>query len=129
MSDAASAIIFTLACLWLLSPLAPLWHIYLLQVTNFTTSMTLRFLVRTLDCLVCWVTTLIAARKRLFHRRHTAVRLNPPTKTCSYSTAPAPRNMVELKSYLGLLSHYGKFLPNLSTVLVPMYQFGRFLRG
>ena len=30
--------------------------------------------------------------------------------------APAPKNVAELKSYLGLLSYYGKFLPNLSTV-------------
>ena len=36
--------------------------------------------------------------------------------------APAPKNVAELKSFLGLLSHYGKFLPNLSTILAPLYQ-------
>ena len=35
--------------------------------------------------------------------------------------APAPRNTAELKSYLGLLSYYGKFLPNLSQELAPLY--------
>ena len=35
--------------------------------------------------------------------------------------APAPRNVGELKSYLGLLSYYGKFLPNLSSTLAPLY--------
>ena len=35
--------------------------------------------------------------------------------------APPPRNISELKSYLGLLSYYSKFLPNLSTALAPLY--------
>ena len=30
--------------------------------------------------------------------------------------------MSELKSYLGLLTYYAKFLPNLSTVLAPLYK-------
>lgn len=30
-------------------------------------------------------------------------------------------NVAELKSYLGLLSYYLKFLPNLSTVVSPLY--------
>jgi len=34
--------------------------------------------------------------------------------------ASKPRNVSELKSYLGLLSYYGKFLPNLSTTLAPL---------
>ena len=29
--------------------------------------------------------------------------------------------MLELKSYLGLLTYYAKFLPNLATVLAPLY--------
>ena len=36
--------------------------------------------------------------------------------------APSPRNVHELKSYLGLLSYYSKFMPNLATVLAPLYQ-------
>ncbi len=36
--------------------------------------------------------------------------------------APAPTNVTELKSFLGLLTYYGKFLPNLSTKLTPLYR-------
>ena len=36
--------------------------------------------------------------------------------------APAPTNVTELKSYLGLFSYYAEFLPNLSTQLAPLYQ-------
>ena len=35
--------------------------------------------------------------------------------------APIPCNMTELKSYLGLLSYYSWFLPNLSSKLAPLY--------
>ncbi|XP_054267315.1 uncharacterized protein K02A2.6-like [Macrosteles quadrilineatus] len=36
--------------------------------------------------------------------------------------APKPENVSQLKSYLGLLNYYGKFLPNLSTLLQPLYK-------
>ena len=45
-----------------------------------------------------------------------------PEKVKAIQEAPTPRNSVELKSYLGLLTYYGKFLPNLSTHLAPLYQ-------
>ena len=35
---------------------------------------------------------------------------------------PAPKNATELKSYLGLLSYYSKFLRDLATVLAPLYK-------
>ena len=35
--------------------------------------------------------------------------------------APQPNNVSELKSYIGLLSYYGKFLPRRSTTLAPLY--------
>ena len=35
--------------------------------------------------------------------------------------AKSPTNVTELKSYLGLLNYYGKFLPNLATTLHPLY--------
>ena len=35
--------------------------------------------------------------------------------------APAPRNVTQLRSFLGLVNYYGKFLPNLSTQLAPLY--------
>ena len=34
--------------------------------------------------------------------------------------APDPRNVGDLKSFLGLLSYYSRFLPNMSTVLAPL---------
>ena len=34
--------------------------------------------------------------------------------------APTPRNLQELRSFLGLVNYYGKFIPNLSTVLHPL---------
>ena len=36
--------------------------------------------------------------------------------------APTPTSVIELKSYLGLLTYYGKFLPNLGTKLAPLYK-------
>ena len=36
--------------------------------------------------------------------------------------APPPNNVAELKSYLGLLTYYSKFLRNLSTMLAPLYK-------
>ena len=35
---------------------------------------------------------------------------------------PSQGNTTELKAYLGLLTYYGRFLPNLSTVLSPLYR-------
>jgi transposase InsO family protein len=36
--------------------------------------------------------------------------------------APVPTNMTELKSFLGMTTYYGSFLPNLSTVSEPLHQ-------
>ncbi|XP_041961667.1 uncharacterized protein K02A2.6-like [Alosa sapidissima] len=36
--------------------------------------------------------------------------------------APPPSNVTELKSYLGLLNYYNKFLPNLATLLAPLHE-------
>ena len=35
--------------------------------------------------------------------------------------APAPRNVAELRSFLGMVNYYGKFLPDLATTLSPLY--------
>ena len=43
-------------------------------------------------------------------------------KVKAIKSAPNPKNLTELKAYLGLLTYYGKFLPNLANVLAPLYQ-------
>ena len=44
-----------------------------------------------------------------------------PDKVQAIQDAPQPENVSQLKSYLGLLSYYRKFIPNLSTLLTPLY--------
>ena len=49
--------------------------------------------------------------------------LHPTTaKIKAVVEAPTPKNLSELKSYLGLLNYYGRFLPNLSTMIHPLNQ-------
>ena len=36
-----------------------------------------------------------------------------PDKIEAIKNSPSPRNVTQLKSYLGLLSYYSRFLPNL----------------
>ena len=36
--------------------------------------------------------------------------------------APEPHNITELKSFLGQLNYYAKFLPSLANVLFPLYR-------
>ena len=36
--------------------------------------------------------------------------------------APAPKDISQLKSFLGLVNYYGKFLPHLSDILAPIYK-------
>ena len=43
-------------------------------------------------------------------------------KVRAIQDAPVPHNITELKSFLGLLNYYSKFMPNLSTVLSSLYQ-------
>ena len=42
-------------------------------------------------------------------------------KVQAVKEAPIPKSVQELKSYLGMLTYYGKFLPNLSSTLHPLY--------
>ena len=42
------------------------------------------------------------------------------SKVEAISMAPQPRNVQELRSFLGLLHYYGKFLPGLATLLHPL---------
>ena len=42
-------------------------------------------------------------------------------KVRAVTKAPVPRNISELKAFNGLVNYYGKFLPNLATVLSALY--------
>ncbi len=42
-------------------------------------------------------------------------------KLAAIRQAPEPSNTTELRAFLGLLNYYGRFLPNLSTMLQPLY--------
>jgi hypothetical protein len=41
-------------------------------------------------------------------------------KVKAIHNAPTPTSRTELKAYLGLITHYGKFMPNLATVTAPL---------
>lgn len=43
------------------------------------------------------------------------------SKVEAIDKAPRPTNVSELKAYLGMLTYYNRFLPNLSTLLHPLY--------
>ena len=43
-------------------------------------------------------------------------------KVTAIKEAPAPKDVTELRSFLGIIKYYHKFLPNLSDVLRPLYQ-------
>jgi len=45
-----------------------------------------------------------------------------PEKIRAVEEAPTPRNVGELKSFLGLLSYFAWFLPNMAAVLAPLYR-------
>ncbi len=44
-----------------------------------------------------------------------------PNKVQAIQGAPIPSNIHQLKSYLGLLTYYNRFLPNMSSTLAPLY--------
>ena len=44
------------------------------------------------------------------------------SKRRAIDQAPRPQNVQELRSFLGLLNYYGKFIPNLSTTIQPLNQ-------
>ena len=45
-----------------------------------------------------------------------------PRKVQAVVVAPTPSSVQEMKADLGLLTYYGKFLPDLPSVLVPLYR-------
>ena len=44
-----------------------------------------------------------------------------PEKIKAIQDASEPTDVSQLRSYLGLLSYYRKFMPNFSSVLAPLY--------
>ena len=44
-----------------------------------------------------------------------------PQKVKAVVDAPSPRNLQELRSFLGLLNYYARFLPNLASTLHPLH--------
>ena len=42
------------------------------------------------------------------------------TKIEAIVNAPSPKNVTELRSYLGLLNYYGRFIPNLASLIHPL---------
>ena len=46
----------------------------------------------------------------------------PEKVEAAIRNAPVPIDVSQLKSYLGLLNYYAKFIPNLSTTLQPLYE-------
>jgi hypothetical protein len=45
-----------------------------------------------------------------------------PSKVEAIKDAPTPKNVTELKAFLGLINYYNKFMSNLSCVLSPLYR-------
>ena len=43
-----------------------------------------------------------------------------PDKINAIVNAPKPQNVTELRDYLGLVNYYGKFIPNLASLLQPL---------
>ena len=52
-----------------------------------------------------------------------ADRLHPLfEKIEAITNASIPTSITELKAFLGLMNYYGKFIPNMSSLLIPLYQ-------
>ena len=43
-------------------------------------------------------------------------------KICAITQAPVPQDVKQLRSFLGLINYYGKFIENLSSLLSPLYK-------
>ncbi|UYV68123.1 hypothetical protein LAZ67_5003116, partial [Cordylochernes scorpioides] len=44
-----------------------------------------------------------------------------PSKVEAIQAAPSPTNLTELRAFLGLLTYYSRFIPNMSSTLAPLY--------
>jgi hypothetical protein len=46
----------------------------------------------------------------------------PETRVKAITAAPIPCNVSQLKAFLGLITYYGKFVKNMSTIANPLYK-------
>ncbi|UYV84511.1 K02A2.6-like [Cordylochernes scorpioides] len=44
-----------------------------------------------------------------------------PSKVEAIEDAPSPTNLTEIRAFLGLLTYYSRFIPNMSSTLAPLY--------
>ena len=44
-----------------------------------------------------------------------------PNKIKAITELPCPKNIDEIRVLVGMVNYYGKFIPNLSTILTPLY--------
>ena len=58
----------------------------------------------------------------LGHRINSQGLQSAESKVDAITEAPPPKDVSELKSFLGMVNYYGKFLPNLATTLAPLYR-------
>ena len=58
----------------------------------------------------------------LGHRINSAGIKSLPDKVRAIAMAPDPTDVSELRSFLGLVQYYQKFLPNLSSMLEPLHE-------
>ena len=58
----------------------------------------------------------------LGHRVHAKGVHTSPKKVEAIVNAPQPKNLSELRSFLGILNYYAKSIPNLSSLLHPMHE-------
>ncbi len=47
-------------------------------------------------------------------------KISTDDKVKAITEAPTPKNLIELRSFLGLLNYYGRFISNLSTLIHPL---------
>ena len=45
-----------------------------------------------------------------------------PTTSKAIAAAPPPKNVAQLKAFLGLVNYYAKFLKNMASILAPLYK-------
>ena len=57
----------------------------------------------------------------LGHRLHAEGSHPVEAKVKAIQEAPAPKTPIELKSFLGMLNFYRKFIPNLSSIQEPLH--------